>query len=284
MRLASVWVEGQPRLAAESSSGLVDLSAADPALGQDVGGLLASGPEALDRARAAMERARPLPGPARYRPVVPRPPKFWCLGLNDTKHAAEAGLEIGPHLVAFLRTSSSLIGHLEPMLRPVESKLLDYEGELAVVLGRGGRRIDESDALAHVAGYTVFNDGTLRDFQLRTSQWTLGKNFDGTGALGPVLVTPEELPRAATGLRLTTHVDGELRQDGDTAALCYGVAQTLALLSQVATFEPGDVVALGTPAGIGHAMRPPRYLEPGQVVRVEIDGIGALENPVVDDG
>ena len=165
----------------------------------------------------------------------------------------------------------------------------DWAGELggrpwhAAVIGVGGRRISEADALAHVAGYSVFNDGSIRDYQMRTTQWTLGKNFIGTGVLGPALVTPDELPEGASGLRLTTRVGEELLQEGNTGSMVFGVAKAIALLSEVFAFEPGDVIAFGTPSGIGGARKPPRWLLPGERIRVAVEQIGELSNPIVDE-
>ena len=169
------------------------------------------------------------------------------------------------------------------MIRPVESDMLDYEVELAVVIGRAGRRIQADEALQHVAGYTVFNDGSVRDYQVRTAQWMIGKNFHGTGALGPDLVTPDELPKGAAGLSMSTHVDDEQLQDGNTGDFVFDVAQTIALLSEAMLLEPGDVIAMGTPSGIGFARSPQRFLVPGERCRVAIEGVGELINPVADD-
>lgn len=284
MRISSLQTPQGPRLAARRGDGTyVDLTAADPSLGTDVGQLVASGDDWRARAAAALASAAPIGAGFTFRPLVPNPPKFICLGLNDVDHAAEAGLPVPDYPAMFARVASSLIGHGEPMLRPPESDKLDYEVELAVVIGRGGRRIPEADALDHVAGYAVFNDGSIRDYQTRTAQWTIGKNFHGTGALGPDLVTPDELPPGAAGLRMTTHVDGELMQDGDTGKMVFGVAQTVALLSEALVLEPGDVIAMGTPSGIGHARNPPRYMRAGETCRVAIEGIGEMSNPVVDE-
>lgn len=282
MRLASLLVAGEPVLGLRRGDAYLNLTAADPSLGTDVGALLRSGPDWKDRAAAAARVAEPV-APDGFRPLVPNPGKVLCLGLNDHLHAKEAGLPAPDFPLVFSRFASSLIGHGEPMLRPVESHRLDWEVELAVVIGTGGRRIAEADALDHVAGYTVFNDGTIRDLQKRTSQWTLGKNVHGTGALGPDLVTPDELPPGADGLRMTTHVDDAVMQDGTTATMIFKVAETIAILSQSVQLEPGDVIAMGTPSGVGHAMKPPRYLVPGETCRVAIEGIGSLDNPVHDD-
>lgn len=283
MRLASLSVDGRPVVALRRGSELLNLSAADPSLGTDLGALLASRPDWRDAVAAAARSAAVIEGEVVHRPLVPRPGKLLCLGLNDAAHAKEAGLPLPEHPVVFSRVASSLIGHGAPMLRPPESEMLDYEVELAVVIGRGGRRISEAEALDHVAGYTVFNDGSVRDWQVRTPQWSLGKNFHGTGALGPELVTPDELPPGGHGLRMTTVVDGETLQDGTTAEMIFGVARTIAELSIAVALEPGDVIAMGTPSGIGHARRPPRYLRPGETCTVSIEGVGSLTNPVRDD-
>ncbi len=283
MRLASLLVHERPCLAAGRDGVYVDLTAADPTLGSDVGEMLASGPDWRLRAARAVPHAPALGEGLRFRPLVPRPPKVLCLGLNDVDHAAEAGLPVPEVSVVFARVASSLIGHGEPMVRPVESDMLDYEVELAVVIGRGGRRIPADTALEHVAGYTVFNDGSIRDVQVRTAQWMLGKNFHGTGALGPELVTPEELPPGAAGLAMTTRVGDELLQNGNTGRFVFDVADTIRRLSEVMLLEPGDVIAMGTPSGIGFARKPPRFLVPGEVCRVAIEGIGELVSPIVDD-
>lgn len=283
MRFASLRVADRDILALDRDGVLYDLSAADPSLGTDVGALIESGADWAERAAKAAAKAEPIAGEASYRPVIPRPGKLLCMGLNDVDHAAEAGLPIPDYPVLFARVASSLIGHGDPLLRPIESDKLDFEVELAVVIGTGGRRISEEDALDHVAGYTVFNDGSVRDFQTRTPQWTIGKNFHGTGALGPVLVTTDELPPGAAPLKMTTTVDGEQLQNGNTGAMVFSVARTIALLSEAVVFEPGDVIAMGTPSGIGHARKPPRYLKPGQECRVAIEGIGELANIVQDD-
>ena len=283
MRIASLLVDGAPVLAANVDGTYRALSTADPSLGTDVGALLATGPDWRRRAEAALPDAPAITGSVRFRPLVPKPGKLLCLGLNDVDHAAEAKLPVPEHPVVFARVASSLIGHGEPMLRPQESHQLDYEVELAVVIGTGGRRIAQDDALDHVAGYTVFNDGSIRDLQTRTAQWTLGKNVHGTGALGPELVPPDELPAGAAGLRMTTRVGDELLQDGNTAAMIFDVPRTIALLSEAVLFEPGDVIAMGTPSGVGVARSPQRFLRPGETCRVAVEGVGELSNPVVDD-
>lgn len=253
----------------------------DPRLRTDVGSLLVD-PEWQARAEQAAASAPPLDAP-RFRPVVVRPGKILCLGLNDVEHAREGNFPVPEYPAVFGRFASSLIGHQQPMLRPPESEQLDYEVELAVVVGKAGRRIPLASALDHVAGYTVFNDGTIRNYQRKTPQWTIGKNWHGTGALGPDLVTPDELPPGAAGLALETWVGDERLQDGNTGNMVFPVAETLALLSEVLLLEPGDVIAMGTVRGVGHARKPQRWLKPGETVRARIDRIGEISNPIVDE-
>jgi acylpyruvate hydrolase len=215
-------------------------------------------------------------------PPVSRPGKIVCIGLNYVDHAKEGGNPIPEYPAVFLRAATSLVGPGQPILRPPVSAKLDYEAELAVVIGRPALRVREADALAHVAGYACFNDGSLRDYQRRSTQWTMGKNFDATGAFGPELVTPEELPEGAHGLRIATRLNGRTLQDGNTRDMIFGVARTIAILSEVMTLEPGDVIITGTPAGVGYPRQPPVFLQPGDTCEIEIEGIGVLSNPVAD--
>ncbi len=215
-------------------------------------------------------------------PPVSRPGKIVCIGLHSVDHAKEGGNPIPEYPAVFLRAATSLVGPGQPILRPPVSAKLDYEAELAVVIGRPALRVREADALAHVAGYACFNDGSLRDYQRRSTQWTMGKNFDATGAFGPELVTPDELPEGAHGLRIATRLNGRTLQDGNTRDMIFGVARTIAILSEVMTLEPGDVVITGTPAGVGYPRQPPVFLQPGDTCEVEIEGIGVLSNAVAD--
>ena len=283
MRLASIRVGERPTLAVRNETGqYVDVSEVDPSLGTDVGSALASGPHWQSKVEAALPHGSTVECTS-YRPLIVRPTKFLCLGLNDVDHAREGNFAVPEYPAVFARVSSSLIGHGQPMLRPPESDQLDYEVELAVVIGRGGRRISADDALSHVAGYTVFNDGTIRNYQRKTSQWTIGKNWHGTGALGPELVTPDELPAGAHGLVLSTHVGDEQLQEGNTARMVFSVAKTIAILSEVMLLEPTDIIAMGTVRGVGHARRPPRWLRPGETVRATIERIGTIATPIVDE-
>ncbi|HVY19723.1 MAG TPA: fumarylacetoacetate hydrolase family protein [Bauldia sp.] len=217
-------------------------------------------------------------------PVVPRPGKFVCLGLNYIDHAKEGGHhDLPAYPTLFMRGPTSLQAAGQPILRPAISETLDYEAELAVVIGKGGKNIAEDRALEHVGGYALFNDATIREYQRITAQWTPGKNFDQTGAFGPELVTPDELPKGASGLRIQSRLNGRVMQDGNTADMMFGVARTISLLSEIMTWEPGDVIAMGTPAGVGHARKPPVWMRDGDVCEIEIEGIGVLSNPVRDE-
>ena len=212
-----------------------------------------------------------------------QPSKIICIGRNYVEHAKEGGGEVLDYPAVFFRGATSLVAPGDPMIRPLCSVAFDYEAELAVVIGRGARHIAEAQALAHVAGYTCFNDGSVRDYQRRTPQWTMGKNFDGSGPLGPWLATPDELPPGGKGLKVQTRLNGQLMQDGDTADMVFDVARLIAILSEVMTLEPGDVIATGTPSGVGFARKPPVWLKHGDVCEVEIEGIGVLRNPVQDE-
>lgn len=216
-------------------------------------------------------------------PPVSRPAKIFCLGINYKDHAGEAGIELPDYPTIFSRYSTSLIGHNTPIIRAKISDALDYEGELVAVVGRGGRHISEAEALDHVAGYSVFNDATFRDYQLKTTQWQVGKTFDGTGAFGPSLVTPDELPKGASGLSIETRVNGEVVQKSNTDQLIFTVAKVISLMSETLTLEPGDVFIMGTPSGVGHFRQPQLYLKPGDVCEVEIEKIGLLSNTVKDE-
>ena len=213
-------------------------------------------------------------------PLV-RPSKIICLGLNYLDHAKEAGLGIPDFPVLFARFASSLIGHGAPIILPKISEQLDWEAELVAVLGKGGKNIAEADALNHVIGYSVFNDASIRDYQLRNPQWMAGKNFDDSGAFGPYLVTADELPAGASGLKIECRVNGQVMQSSNTGNLIFNVAKTIALLSTFMTLEAGDVLVMGTPGGVGVARNPQVWMKAGDVCEVEIENIGLLSNPIV---
>ena len=266
---------------------VIDLGAADPSLPKDLMGLIAAGPRALTSAKATAGNA---PASAKLAldavkaalPIDP-PAKIICVGLNYALHAKEGGHAIPTYPSFFLRVPTSLVAAGAPVIRPKVSTQLDYECELTIVVGKKGRHIPEAKALDQVFGYTLFNDVSVRDFQRKTSQWTPGKNFDGTGPLGPWVVTSDELPPGAAGLRIMTRVNGETLQDSNTSDLIFSTAKTIALLSEFMTIEPGDVIATGTPSGVAHARKPPPWMKAGDKVEVEVEKIGVLSNPIVDE-
>ena len=276
-----------PRLGVVDGDYVVDVAAVDPALPVDLLSLINGAPRALAAARAA---AADAPASARLslssvKPALPiaHPPKFICVGLNYLEHAKEGGHPPPTYPSFFARYDRSLVAAGEPVIRPKQSEQLDYECELTIVIGNGGRHIPEAKALEHVFGYTIFNDVSVRDYQRKSTQWLAGKNFDGTGPLGPVVVTADALPKGATPLRIQTRVNGKTMQDSNTSDMIFPVARTIALLSEIMTLEPGDLIATGTPSGVAHARKPPAWMKAGDTVEIEIEGIGVLKNPVLDE-
>lgn len=218
-----------------------------------------------------------------YECPVTQPRKIICIGLNYAQHTAESGYAQPSYPTFFLRVATSLTAHEAPISRTALSDSLDYEGELALVIGRGGKYIEPAAALDHVAGYSIFNDASVREYQFKTPQWTIGKNFDSTGAFGPCLVTPDELPIGARGLRLETRLNGSVVQSANTSDMLFDVAHQISLLSEAMTLEVGDVIATGTPSGIGWTRTPRIVLRPGDKIEVEIEGIGILSNRIIDE-
>ncbi|MFT4502713.1 fumarylacetoacetate hydrolase family protein [Caballeronia sp. 15711] len=219
----------------------------------------------------------------KFLPPLQRPPKILCVGLNFKDHSKESNFEQPDYPTMFLRLHTSLVAHNEPIIRPRISDSLDYEGEIAVVLRKGGRHISKEDALSHVAGYALFNDGSVREYQFKTPQWTMGKNFDGTGAFGPDLITPDELPAGIKGLRLETRLNGEIVQSASTDDMVFDVETLIVLLSEAITLEAGDVIVSGTPSGVGWARNPKLLMRHGDVCEVSVEGMGTLRNRVADE-
>lgn len=216
-------------------------------------------------------------------PLMRQPPKIVCVGLNYADHTRETDFAQPDYPTFFARFASSLTAHNRPLVRPRLSDSLDYEGEMAVVLKSGGRHIRREEALQHVAGYALFNEASVRDYQFRSTQWTVGKNFDATGAFGPELVTADELPEGGKGLHIETRLNGEVVQAANTRDMLFDVATLIATLSEAMTLQAGDVIVSGTPAGVGFARETRLYLKAGDRVEVHIEGIGTLSNPVVDE-
>jgi acylpyruvate hydrolase len=266
---------------------VIDIAAILPGLPRDLKMLLQDHPSALseiDRAitKSQLSAAVPIASLKLATPIAV-PGKMICLGLNYVDHVAESkhGRQGQPTL--FMRASTSLVPHGEDIIRPSVSEQLDYEAELAVIVGKRMRHVSPEQALEGVAGYACFNDGSVRDYQRHTVQWTMGKNFDRTGGFGPIFVTADELPRGAVGLKIETRVNGETLQSNNTSNMIFNVADSLSYVSEGMTLEPGDVIAMGTPSGVGHARTPQKWLRHGDVVEVEIAQIGVLRNTVRDE-
>lgn len=216
-------------------------------------------------------------------PPLRRPTKIICVGLNFADHTKESNFKQPDYPTIFLRLHTSLIAHNQPMIRPTVSDSLDFEGEIAVVLGKGGKNISKQDALKHVAGYALFNDGSVREYQFKSPQWTVGKNFDGTGAFGPDLITADELPPGAKGLLLETRLNGEVVQSANTDTMVFDVESLISILSEAFTLEAGDVIVSGTPSGVGWARTPKLLMKHGDVCEVTVERMGTLTNKIVDE-
>ena len=275
MRFATLSAGDGPSLALVEGNDLIDFSLVDGAP-TDLRSALAQGTDLAAVAAVARRSDAvriPLAG-AVLAPAVPRPGKVLCLGMNYRDHAAEGGHKPPEYPAVFMRGATSLGASGSTLAMPHNSEQLDYEAELAVVIGKGGYRIDADRALDHVFGYAAFNDLSVRDYQRKASQWTMGKNFDGTGILGPVIATADELPAGASGLAIASRLNGRIMQSSNTREMIFSVAEAIALISDVMTLEPGDVIAMGTPAGVGFAQTPPAWLRAGDEIVVEIEGLG----------
>jgi 2-keto-4-pentenoate hydratase/2-oxohepta-3-ene-1,7-dioic acid hydratase in catechol pathway len=277
---------GKPALAVEHAGHAVELSDLDGTFPHELDEVIAGGAKLLSDIAAKLKT---YSGKTHVlKALVPRfplerPGNIWCLGLNYAEHAKEGGHEVPTYPSLFMRTRESMIAASQPITRPRESERLDYEAELMIIIGRGGRRISEDKALDHIFGYTLFNDVSVRDYQRKTSQWTPGKNFDRTGPVGPVVVTPDELPKGARGLRIRSRLNGQTVQDDNTDNMIFPVATAIATISTFTTLKPGDLIATGTPQGVGHARKPPLWMKPGDTVEIEIERVGLLVNKIVDE-
>jgi 2-keto-4-pentenoate hydratase/2-oxohepta-3-ene-1,7-dioic acid hydratase in catechol pathway len=283
MRLASFHADSAVRAGVVVGDEIVDLAAADSSFDAPWAQLLERGPAVLERARelAGSGAGRlPLQSVRLAPPVQPR--KFFAIGLNYADHVAESGLDTPEHLTVFMKAPTCVTGPYDAIERPVVSQWLDYEGELGFVIGRRCKHVRAQDAAEVIAGYLVVDDVSVRDWQIQTPQWSLAKSFDTHGPIGPCIVTADELgdPHA---LPIRTFVNGEVRQQSNTSQLIFDCFRIVEILSQACTLEPGDVIATGTPSGVAGAMEGQPWLEPGDRVRIEIDGIGAIENEVVDE-
>ena len=282
MRYATIQNNGETEPAVLSGGQVIPIS--------DAGGLISvlelieHGADAQDRVRrfvSSHSKSYGLdPAGVKFEAPIPRPPKIICIGLNYRDHAAESKLPLPEVPTMFAKFPTSVVGPGHPIVLPKNSSKPDYEAEFAVVIGRRGRHIAEEDWRDYVFGYTILHDVSARDFQMATSQWMIGKTFDTFAPTGPVIVTADEIADPHN-LRISLDINGETLQDSNTSNLIFKIPQLLAYLSSVFTLEPGDIIATGTPAGVGFARKPPRWLKPGDQVRIQVEGIGELVNPVV---
>lgn len=285
MRIVCFSADGQPRLGVVSNDKVVDLSAVDNTAPRDLQSVIDG--DLYDSLEAIANRATPdhlLDFDSLHFEIPSvRASKILCLGLNYMEHVNEGIFDKQPHPTIFMRSKSSMVAHGQNLVRPRVSETLDYEAELALIVGKTSRHLTADNALDAVAGYTCANDGSVREFQRHTIQWTMGKNFDQTGPMGPVFVTADELPDGAKGLDIACRLNGETVQSSNTDMMMFPVVETLVYITQGLTLEAGDVILMGTPSGVGHARKPPLWMKDGDVVEVEIEGIGVLRNPVVDE-
>jgi 2-keto-4-pentenoate hydratase/2-oxohepta-3-ene-1,7-dioic acid hydratase in catechol pathway len=285
MRLATIQTSSGPRAAVQVGQHYIDLHATDPAQPTSVRQIIEGGPAALRAAEQAARRDKAVrveAAKAKLLAPVPDPRKIVCLGLNYRDHAAESNVPVPKEPVLFSKYATALIGHGEPIVLPPVSREVDYEAELVIVVGKRGRNLKAEEAPGYVAGYTVGHDVSARDWQLKKDgkQWMVGKTFDTFAPTGPALVTADEVPDPHQ-LPIRLRLNGKTMQESNTSQMVFGVGATLAYLSQVFTLEPGDLIFTGTPPGVGFARKPPVYLKGGDVVEVEIEGLGLLRNPVV---
>jgi 2-keto-4-pentenoate hydratase/2-oxohepta-3-ene-1,7-dioic acid hydratase in catechol pathway len=283
MRIVS-FVDGhQSRFGLISGDEVIDLQALDPRLPSGFGAFLREGGDVASfqslATKATSAHRRPLQS-ITYDIPVTDPGTIFCLGLNYLQHVKEGPYQVPDYPTIFMRGRASLLAHKGMILRSAISDKLDFEAELAVVIGKTIKHATKDTALSAIAGYSCFNDATFRDYQKRTTQWTVGKNFDQTGGFGPWLVTPDALPPGATGLKIQSRLNGEVMQSDNTSNMMFPVAETIVTLTEAITLHPGDVIVMGTPSGVGYARTPPVFMKAGDVCEIEIEGIGCLSNAV----
>jgi acylpyruvate hydrolase len=284
MRVIAFKQKGQRRLGVEVEDGVIDMSVAAPDLPNDLGEILKA--NKLGKLQSAAKKAKKkahVKKPAKLLPPIETPGKIICVGLNYVDHASESPYDKPDYPVLFLRVNTTLVGQNDAMIRPRASEQYDYEGEMVAVIGKKARHVPKSRALDAVAGYSVFNDGSVRDYQFKSPQWTSGKNFDASGGFGPVFVTADELPKGGRGLQLQTRLNGKVVQDANTRDLIFPVDELVAVASEVMTLEPGDIIVTGTPSGVGAFRKPPLWMKDGDVCEVEVEKIGVLRNPIKDE-
>ena len=288
MRILAFDKSGKPALGVRRGDEVVDLAAAAPDLPGDLSGLLAGGTDAMGRAKTAAEAATGdavMSGEGLvYHPTIWNPGKIICVGLNYAAHAAEAQSDtstVQEYPSLFLRVATTLVGHEQPLVVPKASSDFDYEAEMVAVVGKAGHCISKADALDYIAGYSVFNEGSVRDYQFKSSQWTSGKNFDASGGFGPDFVTADEVPPGGKGLRIQTRLNGETMQDANTETMIFDVPTLIEIITEVMTLLPGDVIVTGTPEGVGFARTPPVWMTPGDTCEIDLEGVGVLRNSII---
>jgi 2-keto-4-pentenoate hydratase/2-oxohepta-3-ene-1,7-dioic acid hydratase in catechol pathway len=281
VRLATLSTPDGPRLHVRAcGGGYVDIAGAtgDPRLAA-FGSFVTAGPAALETARGLLDREGRNAAPGDFAPAVPAPERILCLGLNYTEHALEGGRAVPTWPDTFVRGRQSVLGPYADLVKPALTEKFDYEGELGIVIGAGGRYIPADKAIDAIAGFTVLNDASARDWQRAGTQWTPGKNFDGSMPIGPEVVTPDEADVA--DVALTTTLNGQVMQQARTSQMLVDVPRAVEFFSSFTTLRPGDVIATGTPGGVGFARNPPVWLQPGDVIEISIEGVGSIRNRVV---
>jgi len=287
MRLLSFQKDNCQRIGLIDGTHVLDLNSADPSLPNELIEIISGGDTCLQQIKQCVNLAPkhsyiPIHS-VDWLPPTRKAGKIICLGLNYAAHAAEGGHARPSYPSFFMRANSSLVAHEKPIIRPQASETLDYEAELVAIVGKHARHVKREHALSYIWGYSIFNDASIREFQRKTAQWTIGKNFDDTGGFGPIVVTSDELPEGANGLQIQTRVNGETLQNATTDMMLFNVEETVSLLTQCLTLEPGDLIVMGTPSGVGHARKPPLWMTPGDVCEIEIENIGILRNPIEDE-
>jgi acylpyruvate hydrolase len=287
MRIISFQSEDGQRLGVRDGNDVIDLFRVSSDLPTELVDLIERGQAGLDQVGKAIENADQSAhiklSDITYLPPTRRAGKIICLGLNYADHAAEGGHKKPEYPSFFMRSNSTSVAHEAPILRPVVSEQLDYEAEMVAIIGKTARHVSEADALNYVWGYSVSNEASIREYQRKTAQWTIGKNFDNTGGFGPGVVTADEIAPGGKGLRIQTRLNGEILQDANTSDMLFDVPETIRLLTECLPLEPGDILVMGTPSGVGHARTPQLWMKAGDVCEVEIETIGLLRNPIEDE-
>ena len=285
MRLVSFKADDGARIGLVKADKVIDLTSVDKTAPRDIQAVIASG--GLGALQVIADKASDTDflnfDTLTFNIPISAPGKILCLGLNYMEHVKEGIFEKQPFPTIFMRTATSMVAHKAPVIRPVKSETLDFEAELALIVGKKARHLTAENALDYVAGYSCANDGSVREYQRHTIQWTMGKNFDQTGPLGPVFVTADELPDGAKGLDICCRLNGQTVQSSNTDMMMFPVIETLVYLTEGLTLEPGDIVLMGTPSGVGHARKPPLWMKDGDIIEVEIENVGLLQNPIQDE-